>query len=59
MVPEKRVKTTVIKAVKCQKGARLDVDMDERKLKVTKIFLYMSCNIEKLSPVERISIGYK
>ena len=58
MVPEKRVKTTVIKAVKCRKGARLDVNMDER-TKVTKIFLYMSCNIEKLSPVERISIGHK
>ena len=30
-----------------------------KKTKVTKIFLYMSCNIEKLSPVERISIGHK
>ena len=58
MVPEKRVKTTVIKAVKCRKGARLDVNMDER-TKVTKTFLYMSCNIEKLSPVERISTGHK
>ena len=45
MVPEKRVKTTVIKAVKCRKGARLDVNMDERKLRLLKSSLSLCVEV--------------
>lgn len=61
MVPEKRVKCTETKAAKCRKGDRLDVNVDERKLRLLKCSFrcLASNNIEKLSPVERISIGHK